>query len=223
MVSRKSPLMRPLAKKATRPPSSKPSSRSAADAVSMLPEMVLYAAVPSAMPTRIQSRAAGASHTLYSSLWRSLKRRRTTALPLTVVGSSSMSARPSRALRPAARAARRENLVVVELLDFPPGAVRRIDAEIRDRARARRLAVLVEHAQRDHRTRAAVGDQLRGFLVDLGTHRTAAEVHRAFRGQTTSPFASRTFTESPLSPSTRSTPRQRLNATVPASLKLTPS
>ena len=39
MVSRKSPLMRPLAKNATRPSCSKPSSRSAAVAVSMLPEM----------------------------------------------------------------------------------------------------------------------------------------------------------------------------------------
>ena len=77
--------------------------------------------------------------------------------------------------------ARGENLVVVELLDFPPGAVRRIDAEVRDRARARRLAVLVEHAQRDHRARAAVGDEFRGFLVDLGTHRAAAVVHRALR------------------------------------------
>ncbi len=82
-----------------------------------------------------------------------------------------------------------EDLVVVELLDFPPRAVRRIDAEVRDRSGARRLAVLVEHAQRDDRARAAIGDELRGRLVDLGAHRAAAVVHRALRPvQTTSPF-----------------------------------
>ena len=180
MVSRKSPLMRPLAKNATRPSSSKPSSRSAALAVSMLPEMVLYAAVPSAMPTRIQSRAAGASHTLYSSLWRSLKRRRTIALPRRRRG-LELDQREAAFAHFDLRLARAvgEDLVVVELLDFPPGAVRRIDAEGRDRAGARRLAVLVEHAQRDHRARAAVGDELRSRLVDLGAHRAAAEVHRA--------------------------------------------
>ena len=133
------------------------------------------------MPTRIQSRAAGASQTLNSSLCRSLKRTRIMALPVTVVGSSSISARPSCCdfdLR-LARAGG-EDLVVVELLDFPPRAVRRIDAERGDRAGARRLAVLVEHAQRDDRTRAAIGDELRRGLVDLGAHRAAAVVHGAF-------------------------------------------
>ena len=146
----------------------------------MLPEMVLYAAVPSAMPTRIQSRAAGASHTLYSSLWRSLKRRRTTALPLTVVGSSSMSARPfSRTSTCGSREPVERIWLSLSCSTSHQRAVRRIDAEVRDRARARRLAVLVEHAQRDHRARAAIGDELRGFLVDLGAHRAAAVVHRA--------------------------------------------
>ena len=74
----------------------------------------------------------------------------------------------------------REDLVVVELLDFPHRAVRRIERERGGGAGARGLAVLVEHAQRDHRARTAIGDELRRGLVDLGAHRAAAEVHRAF-------------------------------------------
>ena len=89
---------------------------------------------------------------------------------------------------------------------------------------ARRLAVLVEHAQRDHRARAAVGDELRGCLVDLGAHRAAAVVHRALRRARPPRRPHRgCCAASSLSPSTRSTPRQRLSATVLASLKLTPS
>ena len=142
----------------------------------------MYAAVPSAMPTRIQSRAAGASHTLNLVVLALVEAQaEASRCRVVVVGSSSMSARPfvahfdlrlARARRRGSGCRRAARLPTIERYGEST-------LNVGDRAGARRLAVLVEHAQRDHRARAAVGDELRGRLVDLGAHRAAAEVHRA--------------------------------------------
>ena len=181
MVSRKSPLMRPLAKKATRPSCSKPSSRSAAVAVSMLPEMRV-----------VGRRAFGDAHQDPVARRRLQPHLEFVALPLVeahanhgvarVRGRLQFDHRKAAVLDFDLRLARSvgENLVLARDARLPT-MERYGESTLKAamRAGARGLAVLVEHAQRDDRAGATVGHQLRGGLVDLGAHRAATEVHRA--------------------------------------------
>ena len=117
----------------------------------------------------------------------------------------------------------RDHLVVVERFDFPPRAIRCFDAPAAERAGTRRLAVRIDHAQCDRRMRAAIRDQRRCFTHELGTNRAARVVNCALsRGTSLSQHRGRRATSS-LSPSRRSTPRQRLSATVCALIVDTPS
>ncbi len=72
-----------------------------------------------------------------------------------------------------------EHGIVVQRLDFPPRAVRRIDAIGAERAGPRGLARRVEDAQRDQRLRAAVGRELRLLGDELRAHAAAAVAHGA--------------------------------------------
>ena len=102
----------------------------------MLPEIVLYAAVPSAMPTRIQSRARRRQpHLVFVAL--ALVEAQADDGVAGDRGRLELDQRETALAHFDLRFARAggEDLVVVELLDFPPRAIRRIDAEGRDACR----------------------------------------------------------------------------------------
>jgi hypothetical protein len=72
-----------------------------------------------------------------------------------------------------------DQLVVVAGFDFEPRAIRCLRAERALRARTRRLTRRIDHADRDHGVRAAIGHEGRSFANDLGAHRAVRVVDGA--------------------------------------------